>query len=58
MTLGPYCTSQEVIPIAGLGPPHQNLAVTYPRTNLATPCLTLVISRELVYLKCFARSHN
>ena len=54
MTWDPYCTPPEVTPIARLGQLRKHQAVTHPSTNLATPCLTSVISRELVYPKCYA----
>ena len=54
MTWDPYCTPPEVTPIARLGQLWKHQAVTHPSTNLATPCLTSVISRELVYPKCYA----
>ena len=54
MTWDPYCTPPEVTPIARLGQLRKHQAATHPRTNLATPCLTSVISRELVYPKCYA----
>ena len=40
--------------MARLGQPHQNLVVTNRNTNLATSCLTSVISQEQVYQKCYA----
>ena len=40
--------------IARLGQFKKNVAVTHPSNNLATPCFTSVISRELVYQKFFA----
>ena len=34
--------------------PGKHQAVTHPSTKFATPCLTSVIARELVYPKCYA----
>ena len=54
MTWDPYCTPPEVTPIARLGQLRKHQAVTHPCTNIAKPCLTSVISRELVYPKFYA----
>ena len=54
MTWDPYCTPPEVTPIARLGQLWKHQAVTHSSTNIATPGITSVISRELVYPKCYA----
>ena len=53
MTWDPYCTPPEVTPLARLGQLWKHEAVTHPSTNIGTPCLTSVISQELVYPKCY-----
>ena len=53
MTWDPYCTPPEVTPIARLGQLRKHQAVIHTSTNLVTPFLTSVISRELVYPKCY-----
>ena len=58
MTWDPYCTPPEVTPIARLGQLRKHQAVTHPSTNLATPCLTSVISLELMYPKWYALAQN
>ena len=54
MTWDPYCTPQEVMATVKLGQLRKYQAVTTPSTNLVTPFLTSVISRELVYPKYYA----
>ena len=57
MTWDPYCTPPEVTSIAKLRQLRKHHAVNHPSFNIATPCLTSVISWELVYPKCYALSH-
>ena len=52
ITLDPYCNPPKVSKIYIIRELCNNLWVTHPRTNLATPCSTSLILQKLVSPKC------